>query len=230
MIDLNTCVISIQLKPSSMPRCTLNVMKMSIVYMLALFAFMFSIPTYGQQTWKLKKDENGIKVYTRKSESSGFPNIKVETDLNGSVNQLRTILMNVENYSEWVYATKVSKLVKTITTNELISYFEVDLPWPASNRDNYSKAEINMSTFGDTLNMTTQALPDYGKREKNLVRIPYSKANWTVTSRTSDSVHLVYILQTDPGGNLPSWLVNLFSTKGPYSTFINLIEKMNQLN
>lgn len=192
-------------------------------YLLVFLIIITSYPSSGQEPWKLKKDKKGVKVYSRKSESSFNP-VKVDVDLNCSIDQLQAILLDVDNYTEWVYSTKVSKLVKTISEDTLIYYSEIEVPWPASNRDFYSKAEINVSPSGDTLNLSTHVLPDFEKRKNGIVRIPKSNSKWTAIDQGTN-LHLIYLLEADPGGNLPSWLVNLFFTKGPYSSFRNLKEK-----
>jgi len=38
----------------------------------------------------------------------------------------------------------------------------------------------------------------------------------------TDQVKVVYTIHVDPGGDLPSWLVNMFATEGPLHIFRNL--------
>ncbi|MEJ0083023.1 MAG: hypothetical protein WDM78_19195 [Puia sp.] len=39
------------------------------------------------------------------------------------------------------------------------------------------------------------------------------------------SIHLDYVLEMNPGGSLPVWILNLFSTKGPMESFEKHKEK-----
>jgi hypothetical protein len=41
-------------------------------------------------------------------------------------------------------------------------------------------------------------------------------------------VKILYTLRTDPGGDLPAWLFNLFVTKGPTESFKNLQEQLKK--
>jgi hypothetical protein len=65
---------------------------------------------------------------------------------------------------------------------------------------------------------------------KDLVKVPYSKGSWSVTQLSKKTIHVDYILELDPGGSLPAWVVNLFASKGPLETFENIKAKMKVLN
>jgi hypothetical protein len=43
-------------------------------------------------------------------------------------------------------------------------------------------------------------------------------------------MHLQYILQLDPGGSIPGWILNMFATKGPMETFEHLKKKLEILS
>jgi hypothetical protein len=38
----------------------------------------------------------------------------------------------------------------------------------------------------------------------------------------------VYTFETDPGGNVPAWLVNSFADKGPFESFKKLGELLKK--
>lgn len=197
----------------------------------SLFLILFTHISFGahpQGEWRLNKEKEGIKIFSRKSDRSSFNDIKVEMDLEGTIDQLRKILLDVEKYTEWAYSTSVSKLEKVISPDEFIYYSVISAPWPASDRDFYAKCILQENN--GTLTMQSDVLPDYGPVEENKVRIPWSMAKWSITPKGDNQLHLEYTLQMDPGGNLPAWLVNLFSTTGPISTFSSLKEKMHALN
>jgi len=62
------------------------------------------------------------------------------------------------------------------------------------------------------------------------VRIPMSLAIWTVTTGSDNTVHLQYVLQLDPGGSVPAWILNAFCLKAPMETFTNLKRRMMEMN
>jgi START domain len=184
----------------------------------------------AQNNWVLKKDKDGIKISTRPSSHSKFNAIKVEMDLPGNIYQLVGILTDIPKYTEWCYSIKQSVVVKKPGTSSLIYYSEINTPWPATNRDLYSFVEISIDSSLHTLKVVSLGKKDYRPVNKNLVRIPYSRAVWDVTTISIKAIRLTYILEVDPGGSVPAWIMNLFATKAPFETFENLKHQMMLLN
>jgi len=42
----------------------------------------------------------------------------------------------------------------------------------------------------------------------------------------ANKIQVRYFLNIDPGGAIPAWITNLFITKGPYETFVNLAKQL----
>jgi hypothetical protein len=203
-------------------------MKLSGILLLLLIFSEESLS--AQNNWILKKDKDGIKISTRQSDHSKFNDIKVEMDLTGNINQLSGILTDVARYTEWCYSTKKSAIIKKVNSNKLIYYSQINTPWPAMNRDLYSIVEVGIDSVFHKLKVVSVGAKDYQPVNKDFVRIPYSNASWDVTSISNKTIHLIYILQVDPGGSVPAWIMNLFATKAPLETFENLKHKMFLLN
>jgi hypothetical protein len=184
----------------------------------------------GTSDWRLKDQRDGIFIYSRHSEFSKFNDIEVEMDLPGTVAQLSSILLEVEKYPQWAYSTKSSTLIKKIANNELVYYSEISAPWPLSNRDYYADVLVSCDSSKHSWCLVSSGLKDFLPEKKGLVRIPRSKAVWTISQKSERSIHLQYVLQVDPGGCLPAWIANMFATKGPMETFANLRKKMEALN
>ncbi len=198
---------------------------------MALFLFSPLIGSFhGNGSWLLVKEQDGIKMYNRPSANSKFNDIKIETDFVGTLLQMEAILANVEKYTEWAYATKASILIKKISQTEFIYYSVVDVPWPATDRDYYAHCKITLDSATHTLKVVSASIKNYLPEKKNIVRIPLSTGTWNITAIANKKVHIEYILELDPGGSVPPWLLNLFSTKGPMETFQNLKQKMKLLN
>jgi hypothetical protein len=188
------------------------------------------LPGNDYAGWTVKKEKDGIVVYSRHSELSKFNDIRVAMDLPGTVEQLSTVLMDVEKYPAWVYATKSCAMVKKINDNEVIYYAEVETPWPAANRDYYADVKATLHPESNSLTVESAGMKNYQPEKKDLVRVPMSKGHWLVTTTAANHIHLEYILQLDPGGSTPAWLLNTFAAKAPLETFANLKKKMEELN
>jgi hypothetical protein len=199
---------------------------------IKIFFFLFSCIHFtigfSQANWKLSKNKDGIQVYQRDSRNSDFKSIKVECTLDGNFDKLVAVINNVNNYKNWVYNNKAASLLKRINAYEFYYYTEAYLPWPLDNRDAVMHTRITKDSLNHFLKINSVAVANYLPRKSGKVRISRSDINWYVTRSSSTSIHISYTFETDPGGSVPSWLVNNFADKGPFESFKKLAELLKK--
>jgi len=202
-------------------------MRLITIYHLFLPLMLFS---GGSGTWLLKTQKDGVTIYSRRSAVSKFDDLRIEVDLPGTADQVARILLDVEKYPQWAYCTKSASLLKQINKDELIYYSEISAPWPFADRDLCADITVCRDSSMGSICLVSTGLKDFLPEKKGLVRVPRSKAVWNLTTKSDKVVHLQYVLEIDPGGTLPAWIVNMFASKGPMETFSNLRKKMAGLN
>lgn len=170
----------------------------------------------------LKKDKDGIKVYTCKTDSSKFRSLVAEFELeNVSFEELRHFLWNVTNYSNWQYNMVSSTLLKKVDDTAIIYRSEVDAPWPVENREMIVQLNALKDTANNQRTFTMHTVPFPYPETDALTRVPYSEARWTV-KKVATKLYVRYELNIDPGGYVPPMLVNFAMAEGPYESFRNL--------
>ena len=188
-------------------------------YCLLFFLLCIS-QAFGQGKWELRKDQNGIQVFTRKAARGNIKELRVLCELDATEAQLINTLVNIGGYNSWVYSNKKSVILKTIDQLNIIYYTESHLPWPIKDRDLI--VELNIASAGSGLNIQAKSIPDYLPKNTDYVRVPYSLATWHVTPVTGNKLKVDYTFSVDPGGSIPVWLVNATMTIGPYNSFLKL--------
>ena len=194
-------------------------MKSNFVILILVFCFS---NVFGQGKWELKKDEDGIQVFTRRAAKGNIKELRVVCELDATKAQLINTLENIGDYNSWVYSNKKSTILKMITPQNIIYYTQSHLPWPIRDRD--LVVELNITATPDVLNVQAKSLPDYMPKDANYIRVPYSLATWKVTQAPDNKLKVDYTFSIDPGGNIPTWLVNATLTIGPYNSFAKLRE------
>ncbi len=188
-----------------------------------LFIGVFCINNcFSQTEWSLKKDKDGIKVYTGKLADSKFNAIRVTCKLTGNLSSLASILLQPEFQPEWVIATKTSKLVKRLSNNHLYYYNIASLPWPLENRDMVIDLSIHQDSVTKKMMIYANAIDKVMPHVDGLERIPFSQATWEVIPIATNEIQIDYTLKINPGGGIPAWVVNMFIAKAPYESFHNL--------
>lgn len=197
-------------------------MNFKLFFKLTLFIFFISfIKSYSQDDCSLRKDNEGIKVYLCESESSPFKTIKVYFEADGTPEAYASGVIDIANYKKWQSSIISIETLKKISERELIYYSEVDAPWPISNRDLIFHITLSQDESTKALTVTLEQLPNYIPKKEGIVRIPSANSVLTVTPLNEHRLSVSYILQVDPGGDIPPILANMFAANTPWNTFNN---------
>ena len=196
----------------------------AIIFIILSFLEQGSVKC--QEVWTLRKEKNGIKVLTHKNKNYKFDEIEVECEFEGRISQLAALLLDVDNQYLWVYKTLKSTLIKRVNPADVFFYTEIDCPWPYENRDLIVHMSIAQNPVNKVMtiiaNNAEGVLPD----KKDITRVKYSRAVWTITPLINNKFKIDYKVQIDLGPDIPAWLLNMFSSNAPYETFMNLKEKI----
>jgi hypothetical protein len=98
----------------------------------------------------------------------------------------------------------------------------VNLPWPAANRDFVAHLTVTGDPVTKVITVDGPAVPGFAPIKKGIVRIDHSSGKWGIIPTGPDQVKVEYTIHVDPGGSLPAWIVNTFTTEGPLHIFRNL--------
>ncbi len=194
-----------------------------------LFAIMFlSINTFSQSNadWELKRDKGGIKVYMREVPDSDIKELKFETEIEASLNAVAAILTNVEGFDDWVYASVISKTIKKVSDTEVFYYTEIDFPWPMSNRDLILHSKFWQDPHTLSIHSKTSSEHTLEPEIDGIVRITKTDIHWIFTPIGNGRVKIDYYLNSDPGGSIPVWMINLAADQGPLQTMIKFKEEI----
>lgn len=192
------------------------------------FVAAFSAPwlARAQTTWQLKKDQDGIKVYSRAAGDSRFDELKVEMTVTATLSSLAALILDIDNYHNWSFNTEKAYVLKKISPGDLYFYTLIHSPWPASDRDLPVHLQISQDAATKSMSVRSICLPDLIPPKKDIVRAPLSVEQWTVIPLADGRIHIDYQLKLDPGAGAPAWLINLFSVKGPFETFSHLRQQI----
>jgi hypothetical protein len=190
---------------------------MRAVYFFLLFILAAAV--VAQQTWTLKRNEQGIKIYTT-PEPDHIQHIKAELDFSSPITKISETIMDVGALQKWVYKCSSSQLIAKQGDSVVVYRHVTDAPWPFEDRDQVAKFTVRKDVKTGVVTISSKLVKGY-PQYPGYVRIQHSEAEWKLVPQPN-KVQAFYELSFDPGGNIPSWLINLFITDGPFHTFINL--------
>ena len=169
----------------------------------------------------LKRDRDGIKVYTCKVPGEKFRSLRATFVLeNIPLARLEAWIRDVPNYIHWQYNMTEAEVLQQVSPDSLIIRSVVDAPWPVENREMINVCSFDRSS-PEILRITIKSLAYNYPTSDDLVRVPYSLAKWEITQQ-GRNLNVTYSLEIDPGGSVPPVLVNLAMAEGPHHSFRDL--------
>jgi len=194
--------------------------KYTILWTFLIFQILFS---YAQENWELKKDVNGIKIFTKKPKKFDFKIFRANMLLDDSIHAFVATLNDVEGLTNWGYKIIHTSLLKRSGDTLQIYYAEAMAPFPYKNRDGIYLNRFEWNSDTNTLFVEIEILDDYLELKDKLVRIK-GKGYWRVIILPSGELDITFQMQIDPGGAIPAWLANIFTDDSPYFTMLKLRE------
>lgn len=187
---------------------------------IVLFCCCFAVQ--AQTNWKLSTEKDGIQIYTGILPNSKLKAVRVLCTVDATATQITALIIDVNSGADWVYETKSSYLLKQVSPTELYYYSEVNLPWPLENRDFISYLKVHQNPLSKVVTIDGPVEADFIPEKKGVVRIRSSVGKWIITPLAASKSKIEYTIQVDPGGSIPTWLINLFATEGP----LHVIQKL----
>ena len=204
----------------------INLTQINMINYILLF-LLFPGISFAQHKWVLEKNTKDIQVYVRDIEGSSFQEVMVKMQCKGTLAELKNVLMDIDQYEDWVYNTKESKVLKKLNHNEVIYYTEFHIPWPADNRDLVAHVTFVTDSIPNIYFINSKAVTTNHPEKSGVVRIINSRTTWKIIQSNPDQLDIEYIIRVDPGGSLPAWVVNMSNITGPYNSFVNLKELLD---
>lgn len=203
-------------------------MKTLSLHYILVFLCVFGLQ--GDPTaWKLAKNNDGIKVWTRKHHDSKLLEFKTSCQVNASLGQLKSFIQNIDNTKNWMADVNKSRLLKKGPDGKTLAYYECALPWPFSNRDIVIEQNIQIeNSHFIRINLTSK--PNAYPLQKDKVRIRKAEGYWKIQSLNEGKCELCYQFFSDPEGNIPDKIVNRFLVNNPFQSMKNIRIHFNQQN
>lgn len=174
--------------------------------------------------WKPASKTKGDKgVVVEVADVSGFElnAFRAVSTFEATVAQLCAAIMDMTRFAEWADGTKTAEVVKRFSDNHQACYCVHHAPWPVKNRDGVIEQQI-MRLNEETVCIHLRSNNNLVPVKKGLVRVEYLRGTWVLTDRGDGKTRVTYQVHSDPGGNIPDWLVNTMITEAPTATLANL--------
>lgn len=195
-----------------------------LIQISLLFSCFLPTIENQQEDWTLKKDKNGIKIFTRKAANAEIFEFKAVMKVRADRKKLEALIENISAYPDWQADLESVKVLERTSPGQQIFYIVSKVPWPLKNRDLVLK--FRKEENKDVLLYEIESVLEKEPLKKEYVRIEEAAGFWRFKPLNDIEYQITYQFFADPAGNIPSSLVNMFLVEGPFKTLSNLKEKV----
>ncbi len=196
---------------------------MKKITLLIVALLLTSTAAISKAKWELRKTSGSIKIYTRTDAKSNFKEFKGTAIFNQPIEAIGVAMMDIKNQKKWIKDCLKVKSIKDSGEGNGINYYVIDAPWPVSSRDMVIKNTVKFDLKKGILNIKGIAWnKGLVPLNSKYVRITRIKQSWNLKRISKNKTKVIYSSIQDPGGNLPTWVVNLKVVEMPLYTLKNL--------
>ncbi|MCB1671693.1 MAG: START domain-containing protein [Gammaproteobacteria bacterium] len=180
----------------------------------------------GLEDWTLRRDENGIQVYTRAVVGSPYDEVLTTTVVdNLRLASLVAVLQDPAACPRWVHHCSRSHLLSTVSEREVYVYSYNDMPFPIRDREIISHVLWSQDPVNRSLTMTGTAVDGFVDRTPGSVRLTEARVAWRFQPLAGGRIRITNRAHLNPGSRIPAWLTNNLLVETPFltmSAFISL--------
>jgi len=195
-----------------------------------IFAFLLSsafLHAKQDEDWTLRKEKNGIQVYTKKRAESNLYMYKVKTQINASVEKVYDQVIDFRENLKYMELVDSLKFLNHREDISYINYMRFDMPWPVTNREMVMEMDVHHHT--DSIRLVSNDLPGYVEQNKNYIQVEDFSEEWIMKFNESQKTTYITIKGwVNPGGDIPAWIVNLFSVRTPFRFISGILSEVKQ--
>ncbi|MCP5161461.1 MAG: START domain-containing protein [Hahellaceae bacterium] len=171
--------------------------------------------------WHLAKDDHGIQVYLSDVPGSNYEAFQGRATLNTSAAAILAVMQDPAACTAWVHQCREARALEQTTDNVSYHYGVNDFPWPADDRDYIIRITNAWDDAEKQLHIWLDAAPEKLPRTR-FVRITEMQIHYILKPLSKEQTEIIWTQHTEPGGFIPSWMVNMLLVDIPFKSLDKL--------
>jgi len=182
--------------------------------------------------WKLVKEKAGIRVLTQKVEGSDYLAFEATIVIDASIAELLAVMYDTEACPEWLYECSKGFTLEARSFEENYVYELYDLTFPVSDRGVILRSTLVWDK--GVARLTTEEVQDFceGRQDSRCQQVKAigafplarSRGEYRFERLSAKRSKVRWRQHTEPGGSVPTWLVNVMIIDLPFESLKALRE------
>ena len=195
--------------------------------LLLLLALTASAAEPGE--WRVvERTSEGYEVALRDVPGRDLPALRGRGTLHGDVLHVLAILLDAARAPEWAEGASRTKILQREGPVPIVIHTVTELRWPVSDRDVVTRSRLTSDRDAGIYRLEMHATPDALARHDGTVRISHADTHFVLKRKGKDETWIEYMVDVDPAGHLPTWLVRWAAQSVPEKTLSSLQEQIER--
>ncbi len=177
----------------------------------------------AETPWEKISEKEGIVVDRRHVDGSRLMEFRGRAVIDAPISTLLATFKDVDHATEWMDSCNGSAMIDDVGEWQKVVYNRTHAPWPVSDRDAVLSNQLSFDEKEGVVRLDFSSV-DTPKRPpvKGVVRMPFLRGHWYLWPEANGKTRVEYQVHADPGGLLPTWMVNYASKEIPRKTIAGL--------
>lgn len=171
-------------------------------------------PALANDGWEVASKKGDLVIYKRDRKGSELKEVKAVGIIKAPHWVVKNVIDDKGRYKEFMPYTKVSDVIKA-DRHTIVTYQRLDTPI-ISNRDYTIRVRDESRRLPDgriVYKSSWSSANHLGPKEQDgVVRVKVNEGYWLLEEAGPETTKATYYLFTDPGGSLPTFIVNSANT------------------
>jgi START domain len=199
------------------------------MWIIVAFLFVFATGLHAEEPWKLAKEGDGIKVYTRPVPGSAANEFQGIADIDAPIEVIHEVFKDIPSFTQWYGFCKEIKQLQQDSDNHRVIYFVLKTMGPVKDRDMVVDTMDNFDRQAGRLTVVmTGVKEDIVPRQDKYVRMTDINGTYLITRTDPDKAHVIYTVKADPAGYIPAFISNILQKDQPFLTLKGLREMVKK--
>jgi hypothetical protein len=176
----------------------------------------------GDDGWTPLREADGVRVLERAAPDRALPELRGEVEIAAPLARVLAVIEDVPGQTKWMHTCSEARVVRRESGSVSLVYNRTDSPWPVSDRDAVLRTVIDPRGPETALVRFDSVADPAAPPVDGVVRMPRLAGSFALAALGAERTRVVYELDVDPGGALPSWLAASTARDLPFETLRGL--------
>lgn len=172
--------------------------------------------------WRVLKRADGVVVSERGAGTRALPELRGEIEIDAPLAAVLAVIRDVPGQTRWMHDCVESRVVARESETVSLVYNRTSAPWPVADRDAVLHTTVD-ARAPDAASVRFRSIDAPAVPPVDgVVRMPKLDGEFALAALAPARTRVVYVLDIDPGGALPTWLARRTARDLPFETLRGL--------